>query len=122
MENTKLYVGNLPFATTAQDLEGLLGQAGAVSVVEIVFDKFTGRSRGFAFATLCSENELAQALVDLSDADFMGRPLRVSVALDKKRNGGARGRQQRRDGDRGRPGRASRDRRGGGQSYGWEDV
>ena len=46
-ENNKLYVGNLPFASTAQDLEALFGQVGTVSVVEIIFDKFTGRSRGF---------------------------------------------------------------------------
>jgi cold-inducible RNA-binding protein len=61
MENSKLYVGNIPFATTAQDLEALLSQAGTVSVVEIIFDKFTGRSRGFAFVTMASPAEAQKA-------------------------------------------------------------
>ena len=46
--STKLYVGNLPFAATAQDLQDLFAQAGTVASVDLIFDKFTGRSRGQA--------------------------------------------------------------------------
>lgn len=99
MENTKLYVGNLPFATTAQDLEGLFGQAGAVSVVEIVFDKFTGRSRGFAFVTMGSVEEAQKAVEQLHDYDLGGRKMAVSLARPREerapREGGSGG------GDRG---------------------
>lgn len=84
MENTKLYVGNIPFATTAQDLEGLFGQAGAVSVVEIVFDKFTGRSRGFAFVTMGSAEEAQKAVDQLNNHDLGGRKLAVNIARPRE--------------------------------------
>lgn len=84
MENTKLYVGNLPFATTAQDLEGLFGQAGAVSVVEIVFDKFTGRSRGFAFVTMGSAEEAQKAVDQFNNYDLGGRKLAVNIARPRE--------------------------------------
>lgn len=84
MENTKLYVGNIPFATTAQDLEGLFGQAGAVSVVEIVFDKFTGRSRGFAFVTMGSAEEAQKAVDQLNNYDLGGRKLAVNIARPRE--------------------------------------
>ncbi|MBI5424021.1 MAG: RNA-binding protein [Opitutae bacterium] len=84
MENTKLYVGNIPFATTAQDLEGLLGQAGAVSVVEIVFDKFTGRSRGFAFVTMGSAEEAQKAVDQFNNYDLGGRKLAVNIARPRE--------------------------------------
>ncbi len=83
-ENNKLYVGNLPFASTAQDLEALFGQVGTVSVVEIIFDKFTGRSRGFAFVTMGSGEE-AQAGVDKFHGYQMeGRALAVNIARPRE--------------------------------------
>ncbi len=95
MENTKLYVGNLPFATTAQELEALFSQAGTVSVVEIVFDKFTGRSRGFAFVTMSSAQDAQQAVEQLNGHDIGGRKLGVSVARPREerppREGGSGG-------------------------------
>lgn len=84
MENTKLYVGNIPFATTAQDLEALFGQAGAVSVVEIVFDKFTGRSRGFAFVTMSSAEEAQKAVDQFNNHDIGGRKLAVNLARPRE--------------------------------------
>ncbi|MBI2511641.1 MAG: RNA-binding protein [Opitutae bacterium] len=84
MENTKLYVGNLPFATTAQDLEALFGQAGAVSVVEIIFDKFTGRSRGFAFVTMGSAEEAQKAVDQFNNYDLGGRKLGVNIARPRE--------------------------------------
>jgi RNA recognition motif-containing protein len=84
MENSKLYVGNLPFATTAQDLEALFSQAGAVSVVEIVFDKFTGRSRGFAFVSMGSPADAQKAVDQFNEYDLGGRKLAVNLARPRE--------------------------------------
>jgi len=90
-ENNKLYVGNLPFASTAQDLEALFGQVGTVSVVEIIFDKFTGRSRGFAFVTMGSGDEAQQAVEKFHGFQMEGRALAVNIARpreERPRSGG----------------------------------
>lgn len=95
MENSKLYVGNIPFATTAQELEGLFAQAGTVSVVEIVFDKFTGRSRGFAFVTMSNPQEAQKAVEQLHGRDMSGRAMTVGIARPREdrppREGGGGG-------------------------------
>lgn len=83
-ENNKLYVGNLPFASTAQDLEALFGQVGTVSVVEIIFDKFTGRSRGFAFVTMSSGEEAQKAVEKFHGHQMDGRPLAVNIARPRE--------------------------------------
>lgn len=83
-ENSKLYVGNLPFASTAQDLEALFGQVGTVSVVEIIFDKFTGRSRGFAFVTMGSGDEAQQAVEKFHGYQMEGRALAVNIARPRE--------------------------------------
>ncbi|MSU46307.1 MAG: RNA-binding protein [Lacunisphaera sp.] len=84
MENSKLYVGNLPFASTAQDLEALFGQAGTVSVVEIIFDKFTGRSRGFAFVTMASGDEALKAVEKFHGHELESRALAVNIARPRE--------------------------------------
>lgn len=95
MDNSKLYVGNLPFATTAQDLEALFGQAGTVSVVEVVFDKITGRSRGFAFVTMGSPDDATKAVEQLNGHEMSGRAMSVSLARPREerppREGGGGG-------------------------------
>ncbi|AOS44453.1 RNA recognition motif protein [Lacunisphaera limnophila] len=83
-ENSKLYVGNLPFASTAQDLEALFGEVGTVSVVEIIFDKFTGRSRGFAFVTMGSGEEAQQAVEKFHGHQIEGRALAVNIARPRE--------------------------------------
>jgi RNA recognition motif-containing protein len=83
-ENSKLYVGNLPFASTAQDLEALFGQVGTVSVVEIIFDKFTGRSRGFGFITMSSAEEAQKAVEKFHGHQMEGRPLAVNIARPRE--------------------------------------
>ena len=83
-ENNKLYVGNLPFASTAQDLEALFGQIGTVSVVEIIFDKFTGRSRGFAFVTMASGDEAQQCVDKFHGHEIEGRALAVNIARPRE--------------------------------------
>jgi RNA recognition motif-containing protein len=84
MENSKLYVGNLPFASTAQDLEALFGQVGTVSVVEIIFDKFTGRSRGFAFVTMANGDEAQQCVEKFHGYELEGRALAVNIARPRE--------------------------------------
>ena len=83
-DNNKLYVGNLPFASTAQDLEALFGQVGTVSVVEIIFDKFTGRSRGFAFVTMDSGEEAQKAVEKFHGHELEGRALAVNIARPRE--------------------------------------
>jgi RNA recognition motif-containing protein len=83
-ENSKLYVGNLPFASTAQDLEALFGEIGTVSVVEIIFDKFTGRSRGFAFVTMASGEEAQKAVEKFHGHQIEGRALAVNIARPRE--------------------------------------
>ncbi len=130
MENSKLYVGNLPFATTAQEVEALFAQAGTVSVVEIVFDKFTGRSRGFAFVTMASPAEAQAAIEKLHGHDITGRALTVTLARPREerapREGGPSGGERRGfGGGRGGPrrfggggGGGFRGHRGGGRDFG----
>ncbi len=83
-DNSKLYVGNLPFATTAQDLEALFSQVGTVSVVEIIFDKFTGRSRGFAFITMGNGDEAQKGVDKFHGHEVEGRALSVNIARPRE--------------------------------------
>ena len=83
-DNSKLYVGNLPFASTAQDLEALFSQVGTVSVVEIIFDKFTGRSRGFAFVTMGNGDEAQKGVEKFHGHELEGRALSVNIARPRE--------------------------------------
>ena len=118
-ENNKLYVGNLSFASTAQDLEALFGQVGTVNVVEIIFDKFTGRSRGFAFVTMANGDEAQKAVEKFHGHEMEGRALAVNIARPREerppRSGGFGG------GDRGGRGGSGgyRGGRGGGGGGGY---
>lgn len=84
MENSKLYVGNLPFSATAQDLEALFSQVGTVSVVEIVFDRATGRSRGFAFVTMSAPGEAQEAIAKLHGREVGGRAISITAARPRE--------------------------------------
>ena len=76
--NRKLYVGNLPYQTTEQDLEQLFSQAGAVDTVRVMRDQATGRARGFAFVEMASEADAEKAVNQLHDQDYGGRKLTVT--------------------------------------------
>ncbi|PAW84191.1 MAG: RNA-binding protein [Opitutia bacterium Tous-C10FEB] len=121
MENSKLYVGNLPFASTAQDLEALFGQVGTVNVVEIIFDKFTGRSRGFAFVTMANGDEAQKAVEQFHGHEIEGRALSVNIARPREerapRSFGEGGGGGYRGGGGGGGGRGGRGGRGGGGGY-----
>ncbi len=90
----KLYVGNLTFDTTDQDLRDLFSQFGKPEEVAIVTDRETGRSRGFAFVTMGNSEEGQAAISALEGKDFQGRNLTVNEARpreDRPRgNGGGR--------------------------------
>lgn len=81
---TKLYVGNLPFSTTENELQELFGQAGAVQEVTLMQDKFTGKSRGFAFITMGSEQDAQNAINTLNGKAIEGRSLTVNEARPRE--------------------------------------
>jgi RNA recognition motif-containing protein len=87
-----LYVGNLPFSTTEADLEGLFGQHGQVARTQIIMDRDTGRSRGFAFVEMSDGAEAA--VTALNGTQFQGRTLTVNEARpreERPRSGGGGG-------------------------------
>ena len=81
---TKLYVGNLSFNTTETDLQDLFAQAGPVQEVTLMQDKFTGKSRGFAFVTMGSEQDAQKAIQDFNGKTVEGRPLTVNEARPRE--------------------------------------
>ncbi len=90
----KLYVGNLSFNTTETDLQDLFGQAGTVSEVMLIQDRFTGKSRGFAFVTMGSDEDAKNAITQFHGRPIDGRPLTVNEAQpreDRPRGGGGGG-------------------------------
>lgn len=101
--STNIYVGNLSFKTTDEQLEELFAQYGKVSSVNIIQDRETGRSRGFGFVEMESEGA-SNAIEALDGQEFDGRSLRVNVARDRERSNN-RPRRGPRGGGNGRPGR-----------------
>ena len=110
---TKLFVGNLPFSMTTGDLEGLFGQCGSVSSVNIIMDKFTGRSRGFGFVEMSSDQEAQAAIERFNGHEVQGRSLTVNEAKPQEPRSGGGGRSFGGGGGGGR-GRSYGDRGGGG--------
>jgi RNA recognition motif-containing protein len=88
--STKLYVGNLAFQTTNQDLQQLFGQAGTVQSASVVEDRDTGRSRGFAFVEMSNEQEANSAIQQFNGKEFDGRALKVNEAKPRENRGGGR--------------------------------
>lgn len=76
----KLYVGNLPFQTTDQELEQLFSQHGSVASASVITDKMTGRSRGFGFVEMENDEEADAAIKTMDGSDYEGRPLTVNEA------------------------------------------
>jgi RNA recognition motif-containing protein len=89
--NKKLYVGNLPFSSTEEDLKDLFGRYGTVSSVKVITDRETGRPRGFAFVEM-DANGAQEAMRALDGNQFGGRPLRVNEAQERERGGDRGGR------------------------------
>ena len=82
--NTRLYVGNLSFNTTADGVRTAFQQFGTVSDVHLVTDRETGRSRGFAFVTMSSAEEAQKAISLFSGKSVQGRPLTVNEARPRE--------------------------------------
>ena len=87
----KLYVGNLSFGTTDEDLQRLFSQVGSVESVSMVTDRDTGRSRGFAFVEMSSKSEGEAAIAKFNGSELDGRSLTVSEARPRETNGGGFG-------------------------------
>ncbi len=99
---TKLYVGNLSFRTTSEELKDAFGSVGTVESASVIEDRDTGRSRGFAFVEMATPEEAAAAIEQFNGKDFGGRNLTVNEAKPRE--------------DRGRGGYGGG--RGGGGGYG----
>ena len=111
-DNMDIYVGNLPFSTTEDELVQLFSTYGSVERAKVMLDRETGRPRGFAFVTMNDDAEGNAAISALADQDFQGRALRVNAAepRENRKPGGFGGGERRGGGGGGGYG----DRRGGG--------
>jgi RNA recognition motif-containing protein len=89
----KIYVGNLPWSTTSSDLEAMFSPHGAVRSAEVISDRETGRSRGFGFVEMETDDGLQAAINALNGQEINGRPLTVNEARERTpRPGGGGGR------------------------------
>ncbi|GAA5483206.1 RNA recognition motif domain-containing protein [Haloferula sargassicola] len=87
----KMYVGNLPFSSTDQDLRDLFSEYGDVTDVHLPTDRESGRPRGFAFVTMGSKEAMEAAIKGLDGQDFQGRALRINEAQPREERGGGGG-------------------------------
>ena len=86
--STKLYVGNLSFDTSSQDLETLFAEAGTVQSASVLEDRETGRSRGFGFVEMSSTDEAKTAIASSDGKDLDGRNIKVNEAKPRENRGG----------------------------------
>ncbi len=92
MNSNKLYVGGLPYSITEDRLEELFAEHGTVESARVITDKFTGRSRGFGFVEMSSQEEAQVAIDKLNGTDLEGRSLTVNEAKPREpRSGGGGG-------------------------------
>src|SRR4026207_1655187 len=111
MNDSRLFVGNLSYQTMENDLQEYFSQAGVVTSVNLMLDKFTGKSRGFAFIEFSTADEANKAVEMFHSKEFQGRQLTVNVARPREERaprtggggggGGWRGGRGDRGGDRG---------------------
>lgn len=84
MNPTRLFVGNLSYQTMEQDIQDYFSQAGSVTSVSLMMDKFTGKSRGFAFVELASAEEANKAVEMFNGKELQGRALTVNIARPRE--------------------------------------
>ena len=124
-----IYVGNLPYTATEEDVSGLFAAYGPVERVKIITDRETGRSKGFAFVTLGDQSQLNASIEALNGYDYQGRALRVNASEPKEAKpggfrpsggggGGGYGGERRGGGGGGYGGGGGERRGGGGGGYG----
>jgi RNA recognition motif-containing protein len=87
----RLYVGNLPYKATDEELNALFSQAGTVDSVRVMRDMATGRARGFAFVEMATDEDAQKAINEFHQYQMEGRPLVVNEAKPKPEGGGGRG-------------------------------
>jgi cold-inducible RNA-binding protein len=87
MNPAKLFVGNISYQTTEDDLRQYFAAAGSIASCSLMFDKITGKSRGFAFVEYASPQEASKAIEMFHQKDFQGRALSVNVARPKEDRG-----------------------------------
>ena len=107
----KLYVGNLPYTATDQDLADAFGEFGAVASAKVIMDRDSGRSKGFAFVEMTTDAEAQTAIEKLNGADYGGRRMNVSEARPQEP------RENRGGGGGGWGGSRSNERSGGGDRW-----
>ena len=88
---SKLYVGNLPYSTTADDLREMFAQAGTIKEVILVTDRETRRSKGFGFVEMSTQAEAEKAIQMFNDRDMQGRRMMVNIARPREDRGGSGG-------------------------------
>ena len=97
MNSNKLYVGGLPYATTEADLKELFSEHGTVESVRVITDRETGRSKGFGFVEMGSQEAAEAAIAKLNDSELGGRTLVVNEAKPRENRGSSGGGGQSRD-------------------------
>ncbi len=83
----KLYVGNLPFSASEEDLTAKFSACGTVESAKLITDRDTGRSKGFGFVEMSSDSEAQAAIDQLNGQDFQGRPMTVNEARPQQKKG-----------------------------------
>jgi RNA recognition motif-containing protein len=115
--STKLFVGNLSFQTTSADLQEMFSQAGTVESASVIEDRETGRSRGFAFVEMATNDEAAAAISQFNGKEISGRALKVNEAKPRENRSGGGGRNFGGGGGRGGYRGGSGGNNGGGGGY-----
>jgi len=90
--SNRLYVGNLAFHVTEDLLRQHMAQSGDIQSIDLILDRMSGRSRGFAFVEMATPDAMQKAISDLDGKDFEGRTLNVKVAEERRPGGGGGGR------------------------------
>ena len=91
MNGRKLYVGGLPYSISDAQLEELFAAHGTVESARVITDRMTGRSRGFGFVEMSSQEEAERAITELNGSELEGRTLTVNEAKQKEKRGGGGG-------------------------------
>ncbi len=113
MSENKIYVGNLSYDITEEDLQSCFERFGAIQDINLIRDRATKRLKGFGFITF-SEASSAQEAIEIDGEELLQRPMKISVAKERERAGGGSNRG-------GRPGHAGHDNRRRGRSSNWDD-
>lgn len=87
----KLYVGNLPYSATEEELNRMFSECGTVESARLITDRDTGQSKGFGFVEMSTASEAQSAISKLNGSDYAGRPMKVNEAKPQEKRGGGGG-------------------------------